>query len=274
MKYKKPNSTAQPCERSRVPNGVTLGSLTSAIWAGAAWMSQDEFPSNQLWADEIERILSYAHAQGMFEHYLGALRGNANQRDSAIAELRVAFYFNRNQFPVIEWEPKGENGNEGEYLIRSPEPERVFVEVKAPGWEGELSEEERANGRIKQGKHINGEARAIAPWERIQFAIDKAYKKFLPSARNILVIADDFFVGLEHGTQMHARMALYSAHHKGRFTDTRCERIGGIGIFWVENNGREIWYEMKLFLNPHCLKAVALPEAFVEAFHGTTHAND
>jgi hypothetical protein len=231
-------------------------------------MTQDQFPSSQLWADEIERVLSYAHAQGKFDEYLGALRGNASQRDSAIAELRVAFYFHRNQHPVIQWKPIGADGNEGEYLIRAPGPENVFVEVKAPGWEGELSEQERKAGRAKQEKHINAEARAIAPWERIQFSIDKAYKKFLPATKNLLVVADDLFVGLQHGTDLQASMALYSKHHDGRFTDRRCERLGGVGLFWVENDGKEIWYEMRLFLNPHCLASVALPETFVQAFHG------
>jgi hypothetical protein len=268
MKHNPQRSAEKEHKFSRVPNGVRFGPLTSSIWEGAAWMTQDEFPSSQLWADEIERILSYVQAQGKFEYYLGALRGNANQRDSAIAELRVAFYFHRNQFPVIEWKPAGENGNEGEYLIRSPEFENIFVEVKAPGWEGELSQKERESGRIRLGKHIDREARAIAPWERIQFAIDKAYKKFMSSSRNLLIIADDLFVSLEHGTDMHANMAFYSSSNNGRFANARYARIGGIGFFWVKNNGKEIWYEMKLFLNPYCLETVRLPESFIKAFHG------
>jgi hypothetical protein len=48
----------------------------------------------------------------------------------------------------------------GEYLIDTPEGQHVFVEVKSPGWEGELSDEERTAGRAKQPKYQQEEGGA------------------------------------------------------------------------------------------------------------------
>ncbi len=259
---------AEQAKRSRVgvPAGVRIGPLTATIMDGARWRDQDEFPSGQLWADEFEKIVSFVQVKGQFEHFLGALRGGPSQRDSAIAELRAAFFFSRNGFPIVAWRPLGAARHEGEFLIRDPSGPAVFVEVKSPGWEGELSDEERAAGRIRQGKYLFCEGRFIAPWERIQFAVAKSYKKFSPSSPNLLLIADDLFVSLQHGTEMQAGTALYSEHAKGYFTDSSFQNLGGVGLFWVNNNGREIWYEMKLFPNPNALPATALPDPLSLAF--------
>jgi|SRR5215510_348704 len=150
-----------------VPNGVRLGPLVSTIRDGAAWAKEDEFPSDQTWADEVERVLSFTQMQGQFANYLGRLRGSAKQRYSALAELRTAFFLSRNSFPIVEWEPLGANSKKGEFFIRTPNSVDIFTEVKSPSWEGELSPEEITNGRKDQGKILDGEARMIAPWERV-----------------------------------------------------------------------------------------------------------
>ena len=67
----------------------------------------------------MERILSFTQVRGQFEHYLGRLRGNARQRNSALAELRVAFFFSRNGFRVVEWELMGANKRQGEFAIKT-----------------------------------------------------------------------------------------------------------------------------------------------------------
>jgi hypothetical protein len=252
---------------------IDLGSLTSLVRDRAKWIGEDQFPSSHLWADEVERILSFAMAQGVFERYLGDLTGSKSQRDSALAELRVAFYFHRNQFHVSSWKPVGLPPKEGEFLIHGPSGVSTFVEVKSPGWEGELSVAERNAGRTKQPKHINAEARAISPWERIQFAVDKAYGKFLSTQPNLLVVADDLFVSLQHGTEMHAGLALYASHKAGRFVDHSFENLGGVGIFWVENNLKQVTYDMRLFLNPFSRISTTLPEDLRKAFKGVTEVN-
>jgi hypothetical protein len=236
---------------------------------GSAWTTEDQFPSHQTWADEVERVLNFAQAKGQFEKYLPKLRGNARQRNSALAELRVAFFLFRNQFPVVEWEPIGANNREGEFTIRTPAGANIFVEVKSPSWEGELSDEERASGRKQIGKYLYAETRSIAPWERVQFAVNKAYGKFRSDTSNLLIIADDLFVSLEHGSEMQADLALFGQRNGGYFTNASKENLGGVGFFWVKNNLVEVWYEMKLFLNPHALPLVALPEQFARAFNAS-----
>ena len=255
-------------EKRFPPPYVEFGVLTSTMMDLADWRGKDEFPSSQLWADEIERVFSFAHSQEQFGRYLPVLRSPISQRDSALAELRVAFYFHRNQFRVTAWNPIGANRNEGEFFVSGPSGTNVFVEVKSPGWEGELSDAERASGRTRKPKYLHAEARAIAPWERIQFAVNKAYKKFSSYTPNLLVIADNLFVSLQHGTELHVGQALYGKRDGGCFTDSSYENIGGVGIFWVEQNDREIWYEMKLFLNPYVSLQVTLPSDMQLAFHG------
>ena len=63
-------------------------------------------------------------------------------------------------------------------------------------------------------------------------------------------------------------MALYDTGTSGCFTNQAYENLGGVGIFWVENDGRQIWYEMKLFLNPHALRSIMLPDDVRLGFHG------
>jgi hypothetical protein len=246
--------------KTGVPTGVQLGPLTSTIRNGARWATQDQFPSDQIWADEVERVLTFAQAQGQFDHYLNKLRGNARQRNSALDELRAAFFVSSKGFPVVEWEPIGADNKEGEYTIRTPSGIDVFTEVKSPSWEGELSDEERASGRKQQPKYMHSEVRAIGPWKSIRFAVDKAYGKYLDTTPNLLVIADDLFVSLRHGTELHVGTALYDPRDGGYFTNASRENLGGVGVFWVTHDGSEILYTMKLFLNPHALPAVAIPE--------------
>jgi hypothetical protein len=50
--------------RSGVPTGVRLSTLTSTIRDKAVWSAEDQFPSDQVWADEVERILSFTQVQG------------------------------------------------------------------------------------------------------------------------------------------------------------------------------------------------------------------
>ncbi|HLW78363.1 MAG TPA: hypothetical protein VKU44_02090 [Terriglobia bacterium] len=83
-----------------------------------------------------------------------------------------------------------------------------------------------------------------------------------------MIIADDLFVGLQHGTDVAAEMALYEKRSQGCFTDERYANLGGVGIFWIENDGQRICYEMRLFLNPHALPSTLLPDDMRLGFRG------
>jgi hypothetical protein len=262
---------ARDAEDIRPPSDVRLGPLTMTIMEGARWQWKDAFPSSQVFADEVEKVLSYALSQGQFEHYLGRLRGSANQRDAALAELRVAFFFHRNRFPVSQWRPIGAknskgNDTDGEYMLRGPTKVDVFTEVKNRGWESELTPEEKKAGRQHQPKHLSFDGRAIGQDQNIQDAIDKAYEKFEARTPNLLIIYDDLFVSLQHGTDIFANQALYERNYQGYFSDSKYDHLGGVGIFWAPWTSKGIEYGMKLYLNPYAVKP--LPYDLAKGFHG------
>ena len=262
-------------ERTCPPDDVRLGPLVSAAMDGARWRGRNAFPSSQDWSDEVEKVFAFAVAHGQFGNYLPRLRGRWNQFDSALAELRVAFYLDRNQFRVAGWEPAGARGvkGEGEFLVTGPSEISTFVEVKSPGWEGELFKEEIMAGRANEPKHLFCEARAVGPWERVQFEVEKAYKKFKPDVPNLLILVDDLFVSLEHETDLHMGTALYEKRNNGCFAESKYENLGAVGAFWVVKKNHEIWYEMKVHANAHALKSSAIPEDMRLAFgEGTTDA--
>ena len=219
--------------------------------------------------------MNFTTSQGQWDNYIGALQGPDKQRNAALRELRVALYWERSGFPVLEWSPLGAGGNKGEFVVEGPAKERVFVEVKGPVWESEVPNEELKAGRSRQPKYIDGECRPIPPrYESIRFAVDKAYKKFRDDTPNVLVVADDLLISLEYETAFEVEPALYSHSpaSPGYFTDRRYERLGGVGVFWV---GPGIWvsedkqrlaYHMKLFLNPNAKITTALPPDMERAF--------
>lgn len=249
----------------RPPSHVRLGPLTLTVLERSRWQGTDAFPSSQLFADEVERVLNFALANDEFGKYLGLLAGTASQRDAALAELRVAFYFHRNGLQISGWRPVGANNREGEYLLRGPSGVDVFAEVKGPGWESELSDEEKVRGRQREKKYLYCEPRSLRPHEAIGRSIQKAYGKFAPKTSNLLVIVDDLFAGLGEAPEAYAQRALYDAG--GYFTTPDYQNLGGVGIFWVVFNDSEVWYEMRLFLNPHA-GPCSLPEDIAKGFHG------
>ncbi|MCI0561611.1 MAG: hypothetical protein MN733_24240, partial [Nitrososphaera sp.] len=198
---------------------VSLGPLTAELIGNARWQGEDEYPSSQLYADELEDLLRFASESKRLERHWNALIDTRNHRGSILAEFRIAIFFLRRGLKIVEWEPIGLGQKAGEFLLQSSSSSEIFVEVKSPGWEGELSEEEKRGERKKQPKHIHLENRCVAPWERIQFAVGKAYEKFLPIKPNLLVIADDLFWPLNEGSEMHAREGLYTIGRGGCFTD-------------------------------------------------------
>src|SRR5713226_4757126 len=98
----------------------------------------DQYPATPAYAKELDVLLSFADDQGRLAHFTPRLESRNTQRDEALDELRVAYLLHHSQFPVVQWEPPGLNGKVGEYLISTLEGQHVFVEVKSPGWEGEL----------------------------------------------------------------------------------------------------------------------------------------
>jgi hypothetical protein len=246
-----------------------LGPLGRKLKGEANWT--DDYPAWQSYADELEMLLEFAKRHKRFESVLGRLQADNRQRDSALMELRVARHLQENGFTVVEWEPPGADGSKGEFVVESQSKERVFVEVKGPGWQGEVTPEQRKSGRLKQPKYIDdpGEGGASDPSGKLLDAIYKAYveqDKFRDDIPNLLVLADDLFVSLAHLPEVSVAQPLYS--RDGCFADRRYERLGGVGIFWFDKNKPMVGYHMRLFLNPNALPATTLPRDMQEAFRG------
>ena len=174
------------------PKNVKLGPKTRKILEGSVLYDKDEFPAHQAWADETESILSFLEEQKQYDRFLPRLR--AKERAAAIAEARTGYYFNQNGFRILQWEPEVVPGNPGDLEIAHQDSDSVFLEVKYPGWGGELTDEEIQSGRAKLPKYINAEARSINPVERVLYSVGKALPKFESGRANVVVAVDDLFV--------------------------------------------------------------------------------
>src|SRR4029450_8710125 len=121
---------------------VKLGYLGGVVCRGAKWCEQDDFPAHQIWADELEQLLRFLDQQGQFLKFFPRLHDQTNEhRSAALAEARTAFFLNRIGFEICDWEPIATGGNPGDLSVRIAATPPVFVEVKAPGWQGELTEQ-------------------------------------------------------------------------------------------------------------------------------------
>ncbi len=171
------------------PLDITLGPLSMRVCKDVRWENLDEFPSNQAWADDLERVLEHLDRNGQFGRYLPILRGKLTQREGALAEARAAFYFSSMGFVVLSWEPPGGALSIGEFEVQWQSEHPIFVEVKGPGWRGELSADERED-RKTNGKYINAEVRSLDTVGKVVEAIEKTIQqgKFSKNRPNLLVL--------------------------------------------------------------------------------------
>ena len=237
-----------------VPSDVRLGKLSSELINNAKWKDQDQYPSFQGFADELEALLTFAQDQNVLTRYLPKLKAGLRQRDASLDELRVAYYLDQSGLHIAEWEPVGLGTREGEYLVYGPSTINTFVEVKSPTWESELEKVEIEAGRKDAPKHQFCEGRAFANWKRIQKAVEKAYGKFLPTLANLLVVSGaGTFVDICYGAEYHAYEALFKETYAGCFTTSAYENLGGVAIFCIAGGISPVTYQLRLFLNPYAL---------------------
>ena len=176
------------------PTNVRLGPRTRKALEGAAWRNASKYPAHQPWADELEQLLAFLEAQAALDKFLPRLQAREREMQAALAEARAGFFFCRNGFRILGWAPEEVSGRPGDLEIQWLDTEPIFVEVKAPGWESELTQRERLGSRKDLPKNINLEPRAIAPHERVVYAVLKALPKFAENRANLVVVHDDLFV--------------------------------------------------------------------------------
>lgn len=194
------------------------------------------------------------------------------ERDDALQEIRVAYFLTSVGFPVAEWEPPGAGKYIGEFSVDASASRAVFIEIKSPGWEGQLSQEQRDAGRARQEKYQDLEGGADDPWRAIRMSVKKAYPKFLPSQPNLLVIADDRFMPIATWGRLAAEQALFIKNtaldgEAGYFTNNQFENLGAAALFKAEDEVlRGLQYTFHLFPNPKAKTETVLPTHFIETF--------
>jgi hypothetical protein len=173
------------------PKHVVVGPLTNRLLSVAEWKPHNKFPVHQSWADEFERALVLLEDEGMLDQIIHRLK--IGER-GVWAEIWAANYFYQNGFKITQWEPEYVPGIPGdlEVVIGSSTP--LFVEVKRPGWQGELTNKEYELGRHEESKNRNREARSYDNVLPIIHSVTKALPKFSAISPNVVVIVDDLFV--------------------------------------------------------------------------------
>ena len=257
--------------------------LLHFVSQGARWVNQDHYPSHLEGADEHERWLEFIKRKGELTRFLPRLRDRANQHDEALAEIGVGYFLEKQcGLPIVGWEPSGANGKTGEYLTACSEGGKMFVEVKARGWEEEVVWTEGPNSqRLSRPKFIHAEARATAPWRSVRQAVKKAYPKMPSNMPTLLVICDDLFVALI-SMPINIEIALYCPRGAGSyssdgdylgedgcFVDSRYEYLGAVAALNIDFplGHSQARFRFRLYDNPKCLPAVAVPQKSFAGYH-------
>ena len=238
--------------------------MARGLISPARW--KDQYPARPEYQQERDTLLGFGKSTG-FPNLEPRVESRAAQRDETIEELRVACFLHDNGFPIVRWNPPGLNGKVGEYLVRTSEAQDIFVEVKSPGWEGQLSVAELKAGRAKRPKYDRMGGGAVGNWLAVQKSIAAAYPKFDSVQPNLLVIADDLMLGL-CDSLWQVEIAVSNEHagygEMGYFTSPRFESLGGLGVFWHSVGRHGVQYRLKIFDNPYALSSVRLPKSILE----------
>jgi len=253
---------------------LRLGPAARRLISPDRWT--DGFPGPVAYSRELNALVDWASTKGCLWRFQSRLESKNTQRDEALAELRLAYLFDSVGFPIVGWDPPGANGKKGEYLLATPEKTDVFVELKSPGWESELTPAQRAAGRQHQPKYDGMGGGAVGNFQAVHQCIARqnTYPKFTTTQANLLIIADDLNLSL-HDTLFQVEGALYGAKWQygedGYFTSNRFENLGGLGVFYAFSGvpSRGIEYQFVIYKNPHALPATKLPQSLLEPFKET-----
>jgi hypothetical protein len=129
--------------------------LLYGLASRAKWTQEDEFPAASEWADEHETWLSFVDSKGELARFIPRLISNAYLRDRALSEIGSAYFLEtRCGLPILDWEPEGENGTRGEYMVGSRSGP-IFVEVVTGSWQKEIKDAEGSDSpRLKLPKYL------------------------------------------------------------------------------------------------------------------------
>ncbi len=209
-------------------------------------------------------MLEFLRDHSALDRFWPRLCSKKQQRDEAISEIRVARYLASVGYPVTDWnEPEDAPGHYVEFAISLGETRNALVEVKSPGWESELTEAERKQGRTKQPKYIGIQGGAAGPVQVIRRAVDKACPKFSGNMPSIVVVSDDCFLNLGEWGWGPLQMALLQksiAYGDGLFHRSEYANIGAVCLFWPQAYwGKILQYKSLCMANPNAAQTAAVP---------------
>ena len=253
---------------------LRLGPVARKLLSPDKWT--DGYPAREAFSRELDALLHWANLKGCLFRFVGPLESRNHQRDEALNELRLAYFFDSLGYPVIQWDPPGANGKIGEFLLDTPGKVPVFTELKSPGWEGELSPAQLKAGRQHLPKYNGLDGGAVGNHQPVHrcMASPKTYPKFTDSQAGLLIISDDLRVSL-HDTLFQVEGALYGANQQygedGCFASNQFENIGGLGVFCAYSSApsRGLEYKFVIYENPYALQATRLPQGLLDEFKAT-----
>src|SRR5271170_6894015 len=76
-----------------------LGPVARRLVSPARWT--DEYPAWPAYAKELDALLLFADEQGRLSQFVPRLESRNTQRDEALNELRVAYWFHHNKLPIL-----------------------------------------------------------------------------------------------------------------------------------------------------------------------------
>ena len=273
------SGSQRPTVRRSAPATVHLGPLTRRLLSDARWQGTDWFPAWQVWADDVEEVLTFLQREGRLEAFLAIIQKvqTPQHRDACLAEARGAFHLARRGLRIVQWEPPGEGTTKGDVLVSLADSAGIFVEIKQPGWQGEhrprrvvemrsLSPhaKQRCFARMKQDKYLDGEGGAVAPHLAAMDVVRRnALPKLTDRCPNLVVVVDDLKVtpvGLPALAELVEREFANPDHDRNDPEDVfTYERLGGVLFLHPEpENSQMIYYRADFVQNPGALPACAL----------------
>ncbi len=224
--------------------GENSASLFDQIFSGSWWAKQKDFPPCDEWKGKVEKYLQFMQDKG----WLDLIKPKLQRRnyDSFLSEIFAAYFIETILgFEATRWNPETtKHGHSVEFCIKDKSGDKIFCEVKSPGWQGQLTKDEIDKGRAKEPKYLkSGNARYVAPYINIRETIKKSYRKFLSAKQNLLIITDNLFEPATFGPLVNwfckrrvprnIALALYNTDEKmyggkGYFLGNSYENIGAI----------------------------------------------
>lgn len=127
--------------------------LSRRLLREARWVGQDGYPTSSQYSAELEGLLGFLQGHNRLDSFWPRLTApRPQERDDALQQIRVARFLTSHGFPIVQWEPPGNGNFIGEFSVQALPSQPLFVELKSPGWEGQLSQERRDAGRARQEK--------------------------------------------------------------------------------------------------------------------------